>query len=92
MTKLLGIKELQKNTKKVRKEVEKGITFIVMYRSKAIFKISPISADIQFSAALEAENIYTDEFIHDMKEAEENIRNGEIQEHTPEEFLNSLKK
>lgn len=41
MTKLIGIKELQQNTKKVREAVAKGTHFIVVYRSKPIFEINP---------------------------------------------------
>lgn len=41
MTKLIGLKELQQNTKRVREEVSKGTHFIVVYRSKPIFEISP---------------------------------------------------
>lgn len=41
MTKLIGLKDLQQNTKKVREAVAKGTHFIVVYRSKPIFEISP---------------------------------------------------
>lgn len=90
MTKLIGIKELQKNTKTIRKEVENGVSFIVIYRSQPIFEIRPIPKKIEFVDDLVSTGIYTEKFIKKMKEAEENIKKGKIKSYSTEEFLKSL--
>ncbi len=43
MPKLIGIKELQTNTRAIREQVCKGAHFIVIYRSKPVFEIRPLS-------------------------------------------------
>ena len=53
MMKIIGIKELQTNTRKIREEVEKGIHFIVVFRSKPIFEIKPLEK-LEFSDAIKA--------------------------------------
>ena len=93
MTKLIGIKELQTNTKKIREEVAKGVSFIVIYRSKPVFEINPIERNFNFSGDLEATGLYTDEFIKKMENAEKDLK----EKHTrmfssTEEFLKSLTK
>lgn len=90
MTKLIGIKELQTNTKRIREAVGKGVRFIVIYRSQPIFEIKPISPPIEFVDDFEAESIYTKNFIRRMREAEENIKTGETKKYSTEEFLKSL--
>ncbi|KKP36241.1 MAG: hypothetical protein UR27_C0024G0006 [Candidatus Peregrinibacteria bacterium GW2011_GWA2_33_10] len=90
MTKLIGIKDLQKNTKKIREEVAKGVTFVVIYRSKPVFEIKPFNNNIDFVADMKKTNLYTDEFINNMKEAQNDIKKGRVKEYTADEFLNSL--
>lgn len=90
MFKLIGIKELQKNTKKIRKDIEKGITFVVVYRSKPIFEIKPIAENRGFSGELEATKLYSDGFIKRMAEAEKDIKKGKTKAYSTKEFLKSL--
>ena len=89
MTKLIGLKELQTNTKKIREEVTQGIRFIVVYRSKPVFEINPIS-QVEFSNDLQATGLYSDTFIERMKEAEDDIKNGRTKTYDTNEFLKSL--
>ena len=90
MTKIIGLKELQLNTKKIRKEVENGISFIVIYRSKPIFEIRPLQNNLEFADDLKSTNLYTEEFLKRMQKAEKNIKEGKLKTHTTEEFLKSL--
>ncbi len=41
MAEIIGVKELYKNLKDIAKKTAKGESFIVVNRSKPIFKISP---------------------------------------------------
>lgn len=75
MTKIIGIKELQTNTKKIREDVEKGVHFIVVWRSKPIFEIKPFE-DTDFADALKSTNLYTEDFIRRLEEAREDMRQG----------------
>lgn len=43
MPKLIGLKEFQQNTKRVREEVSRGVEFIVIYRSEPVFGIVPLN-------------------------------------------------
>lgn len=90
MTKIIGIKELQTKTKHIRKEVEKGVHFIVIYRSKPIFEIKPLQDAFEFSGALESTSLYTEDFIKRMQEAEENIKSKNTKSYTTDTFLKSL--
>lgn len=46
MDKIIGLKELRENTESFIKAVqEKGSSFLVLRRSKPIFKISPVSEE-----------------------------------------------
>ncbi|MBI2450307.1 MAG: hypothetical protein HYV47_02080 [Candidatus Nealsonbacteria bacterium] len=45
MTNLVGLKELRENVDVYVSEVQKGKSFIVMRRSKPIFKLSPPAED-----------------------------------------------
>jgi len=90
MTKLIGVKELQKNTKSIREQVERGVSFIVVYRSKPIFEIKPIPADMDFYDDLKAENIYNNKFLDKMEEAQSDVKNGKLKRYTAKEFINSL--
>lgn len=45
MPKLIGIKDLQTNTRAIREEVAKGVHFIVIYRSKPAFEIRPLDEE-----------------------------------------------
>lgn len=90
MTKLIGIKELQQNTKFVRNEVKKGVRFIVIYRSKPVFEIIPLTKN-KFAEDLEQTGLYNDEFLKMMKNAEKDIKENKINSYTTEEFLKSLR-
>ncbi len=91
MTKLIGIKELQQNTKRIRAEVEQGTHFIVVYRSKPIFEIKPLPTNVEFAEDLKRENIYTNDFIKRMEAAEKDIKQGKIKTYnTTDEFLKFL--
>ncbi len=70
---------MQKNTKKIRLEVEKGTTFVVLYRSKLLFEIRPIKSDtLPDTQDLINQGVYTGAFIKDMAEAEADIINGDV--------------
>lgn len=43
---IVGLKELRENITAYIKEVEKGNSFVVVKRSKPIFKISPTNDDL----------------------------------------------
>lgn len=90
MTKLIGIKELQTNTKKIREEASKGVHFIVLYRSQPIFEIKPIQNPSQFTASLKETGLYTNEFITRMEKAQEDAKHGRTKTYSPESFLKSL--
>lgn len=91
MTKLIGIKELQQNTKMVREEIGKGTHFIVVYRSKPVFEIKPLPSNIEFTEDLKVENVYTNNFIKRMEAAEKDIKQGKLKTYdTTDEFLKSL--
>lgn len=90
MTKLIGLKEFQQNTKRIREEVALGVNFIVIYRSKPIFEIKPLKQEAGFATELEKSNLYNDEFIVQMKEAESNINAGKVKDYSKESFLKSL--
>lgn len=91
MTKLIGIKELQTNTKRIREEAAKGVHFIVVYRSKPVFEIRPIEENNKFAEDLELSGLYKDSFIEKMKKAEKDIKENKTNTfNTTEEFLKSL--
>lgn len=90
MTKLIGIKELQVNTRKIREEAAKGVHFIVLYRSQPIFEIKPIENPYEFSASLKATDLYTEDFIKRIEAAEKDIKEGKTKEYSTEKFLKSL--
>jgi len=90
MTKIIGIKELQTGTKNIRKEVEKGVNFIVIYRSKPIFEIRPIDSTFEFTGDLDSSGLYNDDFIKRMNKAEKDIKSGKTKTYTTDEFLNSF--
>lgn len=50
MPKLIGIKELQMNTRSIRQDVAKGMSFVVIYRSKPVFEIRPVRGDEDWSS------------------------------------------
>ena len=43
MKNIIGLKELRENMEKYTKKIELGESFLVMKRSKALFKITPIT-------------------------------------------------
>ena len=45
MEKIVGLKELRANMEKYASDVKKGATYIVVKRSKPLFKITPIEDD-----------------------------------------------
>ncbi|MBI2453431.1 hypothetical protein HYV56_01865 [Candidatus Peregrinibacteria bacterium] len=90
MTKIIGIKELQTKTKKIREDVKKGIHFIVVWRSKPIFEISPFE-ETGFANLMKSTNLYTEDFIRLLEEAEEDVRKGRTKTFkNTTEFLKSL--
>lgn len=91
MIKLIGLKQLQMNTKRIREEVSKGVRFVVVYRSKPLFEIKPLSSDTSFTADLKATDLYTNEFLKRMEKAEEDIKKGKVKTYTTSKsFLKSL--
>ena len=42
MTKIIGLKELRENTEQYISSVKKGKSFLVVRRSKPIFRVSPV--------------------------------------------------
>ena len=90
MTKTIGLKDLQQNTKQVRQQVSKGTTFIVFYRSKPIFRISPISGNFDFADAFEESGLYKKPFVKKLKEAEQDLNTGRTKEYSTEDFLKSI--
>ena len=42
MEKVISIKELRTNLPAIRQKIQKGMGFVVIYRSKPIFKIEPL--------------------------------------------------
>ena len=91
MTKLIGIKELQTNTKKIREEVEKGVNFIVVWRSKPIFEIRPLANGLNFADDVKLTGLYTEDFVKRMKQAENDVNLGEVRSFgSTEEFLKSI--
>lgn len=45
MTKIVGLKELRENTEVYIKSVEKGDSFVIVRRSKPVFKIAPVGEE-----------------------------------------------
>ena len=45
MTKIAGLKELRENTESYIKSIQKGDSFVIVRRSKPVFKITPISEE-----------------------------------------------
>jgi len=91
MTKLIGIKELQTNTKKIREETANGTRFIVVYRSTPVFEITPIENKIDFSDTLSSSGLYSKKFLSRMKNAEKDIKNGKIKTfNSTEDFFKTL--
>lgn len=45
MDKLIGLKEFRENVESYTKKINQGQSFVVLKKSKPIFKISPIEAD-----------------------------------------------
>lgn len=91
MTKIIGIKDLQTKTKQIREDVEKGISFVVVWRSKPIFEIKPFD-HLNFIDDLRMSNLYNEKFLEEMAEAQEDIRKGRVTSYTStEDFLKSLR-
>lgn len=42
MSKIIGLKELRENTENYISQVEKGKSFVVVRKSKPVFKLSPV--------------------------------------------------
>ncbi|MBI5414409.1 hypothetical protein HZA38_02750 [Candidatus Peregrinibacteria bacterium] len=61
-----------------------------MKKSVKIKKLQKYKSGMDFSDAMKAENIYTDDFLESMKEAENDVKSGNVKEYTKEEFLDSL--
>ena len=43
---IIGMKELRTNTTEITRRVQAGESFLVMSRSKPIFKVSPVDTEI----------------------------------------------
>ena len=90
MNKIIGIKELQTKTKQIRLEVEKGVHFTVVWRSKPIFEIHPFT-QVEFHDDLKSTGLYTKTFLKQMEEAEDDLRKGRTKTYkNTQEFLKSL--
>ena len=46
-TRILGLKELRENMQKYASRIEKGESFIIVKKSKPLFKISSLDEDIE---------------------------------------------
>lgn len=92
MVKIIGMKELQTKTKQIRQEVEKGVNFIVIWRSKPVFEIKPVEkSEGGFAMAFRKTNLYTEDFLQRLEEAEEDLTKGKVETFSsPEGFLKSL--
>mgnify|MGYP001602913781 CR=1 FL=1 len=75
MMKIIGIKDLQTKTKQIREEVEKGVHFIVVWRSRPIFELKPIK-NLEFSENMAKAGLYKSGFIEPMRKSEDDIKNG----------------
>lgn len=82
MTKVIGLKQLQQNTKMVRQGVAKGVKFIVVYRSQPIFEITPIDEKYTFAEEMKETGLYKSSFIEKMKNAEDELNKGNFEEYT----------
>lgn len=90
MTKIIGIKELQTQTKEIREAVEQGTHFIVVWRSRPVFEIRPVNPT-DFVADLKATQRYKKNFLKKMASAEHDIKQGRTRTfQSTEEFLQSL--
>ncbi|MBI5755118.1 hypothetical protein HZA41_02785 [Candidatus Peregrinibacteria bacterium] len=90
MTKIIGMKELQTKTKKIREDIKNGVHFIVVWRSKPIFEIRPFE-EMGFVSAMQSTNLYTEDFMNRMEKAEEDMKNSRIKTFkNTAEFLKSL--
>ena len=88
---IIGIKELQTKTKYIREEVEKGKSFVVVWRSKPIFEIRPFD-HLNFIDDLKMSNVYKENFLEEMTEAQEDIRKGRVTTYaSTKDFLRSLR-
>lgn len=84
MTKIIGIKELQTQTKEIREAVEQGTHFIVVWRSR------PVNTT-DFVADLKATQRYRKNFLKKMASAEHDIKHGRTKTfQSTEEFLPSV--
>lgn len=48
MNEIVGLKEFRKNISKIEKKVRKGHSFIIVKRSKPIFRITPLTEEEQW--------------------------------------------
>lgn len=53
MEQIIGLKELREHVSKYSSAVEKGKSFVVVKKSKPIFKISPIDKEEQWEEAVD---------------------------------------
>lgn len=90
MTKIIAIKELQTNTRRIREEVEQGMHFVVIWRSKPVFEIKPINT-MEFTEDFQSTGLYNEDFLEKMIEAEKSIKEGKTKNFkNTADFLNSL--
>ena len=90
MIKIIGIKELQTNTKRIREEVGAGMSFVVIWRSKPVFEITPINV-AEFAYDMEATGLYRKSFLKDMEKAQSDVKKGKTKTFaSTSAFLKSL--
>lgn len=75
---IIGIKELQNNLKKVQDKVSKGGYFIVVSRSRPVFRIFPPAKESSLEDSLRGAGRYPEEFVQEMATAEADIQNNRV--------------
>lgn len=71
MTRIIGIKQLHKELKKVSEETRKGHSFLVVKNSKPVFQINPIDDEDEMLYSLE--DFKKIQFISSDKDLSKNI-------------------
>ncbi|MCC7356743.1 MAG: hypothetical protein IT410_04010 [Candidatus Doudnabacteria bacterium] len=75
MEKLIGLKEFRENVEAVTKKVNSGQSFIVLKKSKPLFRISPISDELNWKTIIDFTEIKKDGIpVEDIANA---LRNGQ---------------
>ncbi len=53
MNKIVGLKEFRKNVADIEKKVQQGHSFVIVKRSKPIFRITPLTEDEQWEEVID---------------------------------------